>query len=272
MRIWILLVGLLFLGCSSQHSKRIALVVGNQNYSTKALKNPINDAKAVSKTLKALGFDVLMLSDLTQKGFDQALKRFQSRIDMQSTTFFYFSGHANTLHANSNETFLVMVDRDKEVLVSIHKLYEVLQKANAKNNIIAIDACQNYTQSRDKNQKGRGVFRGYDFKVETTTLPRVIDNQYSYKEPSSTIKSYSTRINEKAHDVGKHNQRLSPYAFYLTRHLDDEEIPIQEVFRRVRKGMNQDYSGLQVNFESGALDHNIWLQPKRKEDSNMPPF
>jgi len=268
----LLLWGVLLLilnGCATSQN-RVALVVGNQNYTTKALKNPLNDAKRVSQRLQSLGFDVVMAQDTSKEEFEEALKAFQSKINPQTTTFFYFSGHANTLHPNSNETFMLMVDSDKEVLVSIHKLYETLRKAKAKNNIIAIDACQNYT-SKDSNDK-KGLYRGYDFEVVRTTLPRVIDQSYSYKEPTSTIKSYATRINEQAHDAGLHDSSLSPYAYYLVRHLDDEKIPIETVFRRIRNAMHKDYRGTQENFESGALMNAIYLQPKRKEDSNLNPF
>jgi len=137
----LLLWGVLLLilnGCATSQN-RVALVVGNQNYTTKALKNPLNDAKRVSQRLQSLGFDVVMAQDTSKEEFEEALKAFQSKINPQTTTFFYFSGHANTLHPNSNETFMLMVDSDKEVLVSIHKLYETLRKAKAKNNIIAID-------------------------------------------------------------------------------------------------------------------------------------
>ncbi|MEA2027678.1 MAG: caspase family protein [Campylobacterota bacterium] len=263
------LIGFIFVGCTPQYN-RVALVVGNQSYPTKALQNPINDAKSISKTLKSLGFDVLMLTDLSKEGFDRALARFQSKIDGNTTTFFYFSGHANTLHPNSNETFMVMVDRDKEVLVSIHKLYETLRKAKAKNNIIAIDACQSYSNKNAKVSKE--LYRGYDLSVVKTQLPREIDQGYSYKKPVSTIQSYATRINELAHDAGIHDKSLSPYAYYLSRHLDDEEIPIEMVFRRIRQAMQKDYHGSQENFESGALMHSIYLQPKRKENSSVNPF
>jgi len=262
-------IGIVILGCTPNYN-RVALVVGNQSYPTKALKNPIHDAKRISQTLQKLGFEVVMVTDVSQEEFEKALHQFQSKIDANATTFFYFSGHANTLHPNSNETFMVMVDKDKEVLVSIHKLYETLRKANAKNNIIAIDACQNY--SKKNLTLSKGLYRGYDFSFVRTTLPREIDSNYSYKEPTSTIKSYATRINERAHDAGIHDTSLSPYAYYLARHLDDEEIPIETVFKRIRQAMQRDYHGSQENFESGALMHEVYLQPKRKESSSVNPF
>ena len=39
--------------------KRLALVIGNANYDKGALKNPVNDALLIAKTLDSLNFDVI---------------------------------------------------------------------------------------------------------------------------------------------------------------------------------------------------------------------
>ena len=44
---------------SQEKEKRLALVIGNANYEKGALKNPVNDAKLIAKTLDSLGFEVL---------------------------------------------------------------------------------------------------------------------------------------------------------------------------------------------------------------------
>ena len=90
---FILVLFIFFLGCSTdipvqKSEKRVALVIGNQNYPTKRLKNPINDAKEIAKVLKRLNFDVIYLTDVSQKRFDLALKEFKSKIDKNTLTFF----------------------------------------------------------------------------------------------------------------------------------------------------------------------------------------
>src|SRR3954453_13617558 len=39
--------------------RRLALVIGNNNYKGAQLLNPINDARLVAKTLQGLGFEVM---------------------------------------------------------------------------------------------------------------------------------------------------------------------------------------------------------------------
>jgi len=259
-------------GAASKSEKRVALVVANQNYPTKALDNPFNDAKAIIKTLRGLDFEVIYAHDTSYQGFDQALKRFQAKIDENTTAFFYFSGHANTLQTNSSELFFLMVEHQEDVLVSIHKLYETLRKSKAKNSIVCIDACRNntYAKAATRGMKYRGVgFHGVKqrgrFEDEPLAQKRklIIKDNYSYKRPQSIIISYATHLNEQAHDAGKTNPHLSPYANYLSQHLKDERGSILEIFRRIRIKMEREFDGTQSNMEESYLLDNIYLQLPR---------
>lgn len=53
---------------SSAHSNRLALVIGNANYSNAPLQNPVNDAKAMAQTLRGLGFNVIQEENLSRAG------------------------------------------------------------------------------------------------------------------------------------------------------------------------------------------------------------
>jgi uncharacterized caspase-like protein len=49
-------------------AKRLALVIGNDSYqNVQPLLNARSDAKAIAAELKAVGFDVTLKQDLTQK-------------------------------------------------------------------------------------------------------------------------------------------------------------------------------------------------------------
>lgn len=47
--------------------RRMALVIGNANYSVGKLKNPLNDALAMERTLRTLGFEVTTIRDANFK-------------------------------------------------------------------------------------------------------------------------------------------------------------------------------------------------------------
>jgi hypothetical protein len=55
-------------------------------------------------------------------------------------------------------------------------------------------------------------------------------------------------------------------------HLDDEEVPIEEVFRRVRVSMLKETNRQQSNSEEMKLEKNIWLVPKKAQVALAPPI
>ena len=54
---------------------RTALVIGNARYTTAPLRNPVNDARAISSTLKELGFQVTFFEDAGQKKMKRAIEK-----------------------------------------------------------------------------------------------------------------------------------------------------------------------------------------------------
>ena len=61
----------------AQEEKRLALVIGNAKYEKGALKNPVNDALLIAKTLKSLDFDVILDTNLqTEKAFKNRISEF----------------------------------------------------------------------------------------------------------------------------------------------------------------------------------------------------
>ena len=58
-------------------SVKQALVIGNSAYEyTSPLRNPSNDAKAISRTLRQLGFVVTTLLDVNRRQMEQAIRHF----------------------------------------------------------------------------------------------------------------------------------------------------------------------------------------------------
>ena len=54
----------LLIGSPIAHAARQALVIGNAAYTEGALKNPVNDARAMDAKLTALGFKVMKVENL----------------------------------------------------------------------------------------------------------------------------------------------------------------------------------------------------------------
>mgnify|MGYP000538247689 CR=1 FL=1 len=70
-----LLLGLLFGGGAWAADKRVALVIGNNDYrSVTRLEKAGNDARSVGNELRRLGFEVISVSNGSQKRMNQAIK------------------------------------------------------------------------------------------------------------------------------------------------------------------------------------------------------
>jgi hypothetical protein len=222
----------ILIGCTKQpHSqnkmlKKVALIIGNQDYVGNKLDNPRNDAIGMKKSLKKIGFEVTLALDSTLVELNRTLEQLESNIEANNTiVFIYFAGHGNTLHENSSEQFLMMTDKEKPVLVSIFKFYDFLKRVEARHSIISLDACRDYQKhyisigrTREKNFRGNfslerfraGKIRSDDgFKKDVEVF---IDKDYDYKLPNSILVSYSTHRNEKAKDWSVHDEKHSPYS------------------------------------------------------------
>jgi formylglycine-generating enzyme required for sulfatase activity len=89
------------------HSPRVALVIGNAGYAAAPLASPLNDARRMSDTLAALGFEVMSRANLTEAQMKQAFADFDQRLGAHGTGVVYFAGHGLR---TSRDTLLIPVD------------------------------------------------------------------------------------------------------------------------------------------------------------------
>ena len=111
-----LLIFILFISTLSfsQEEKRLALVIGNSNYDSIAvLKNPVNDAKLIAKTLDSLSFDVILATDLDKGEFMSKVLEFGKRRSDYDVGFVYYAGHGVQING---ENYLLPTNQnfDKE--------------------------------------------------------------------------------------------------------------------------------------------------------------
>ena len=75
-------------------SPRVALTIGNGAYQhASVLKNPLNDAEAVSSALEGLGFEVVRLADVDGAALDSGLVQFREKAADAEIAVVYYSGH-----------------------------------------------------------------------------------------------------------------------------------------------------------------------------------
>src|SRR5690349_17869152 len=95
------LLGLVFflvLAAAPAEARRVALVIGNDNYANLSkLDNPVPDAKAIAAVLKAHGFEVFEHYDITRADLLDALETFKQAADQSTAALIYYAGHGMEL-------------------------------------------------------------------------------------------------------------------------------------------------------------------------------
>lgn len=135
----------------AQAEKRIALVIGNNDYrNVPKLQKAVNDARTMGDTLKQLGFNVMLAENLNRQAFSETLLAFDRTVEPGDTAFFFYAGHGFEI---AGQNFLLPTDvpaategqeelvRDASVLAD--RIIERLQNKKARTSILVFDACRN---------------------------------------------------------------------------------------------------------------------------------
>jgi hypothetical protein len=79
---WSLAAALLAFAGPAHAEKRVALVIGNNDYkNVPKLQKAVNDARTMSDTLKRLGFSVMVAENQTRQAFSETLLAFDKAVE-----------------------------------------------------------------------------------------------------------------------------------------------------------------------------------------------
>lgn len=223
---------------AASSENRIALVIGNSAYTNnKPLNNPANDAQAVSRLLNTASFEVVMAFDLTRDVMKQTVQEFAARINEKgpnTVALVYYAGHGMQV---DGENYLVPVDAKLDTGtdlvengVKLADLMGALEAVPSKMRIVILDACRNNPFAASGDAGGKGL--------------AIVD------APSGSIVAYSTAPGTEALDgLGRH----SPYAAAFMRTMKQPNMPIEQVFKRVRLLVHESTDSKQTPWESSSL-------------------
>ena len=141
----------LALAAPAHAEKRVALVVGNNDYRyVPKLQKAVNDARTMGDTLKQLGFSVMVAENQNRQAFSETLLAFDKAVGPGDTAFFFYAGHGFEI---AGQNFLLPTDvpaategqeelvRDASVLAD--RVIERLQNKKVRTAILVFDACRN---------------------------------------------------------------------------------------------------------------------------------
>lgn len=227
---------------------RVALVIGNAKYKADVgpLKNAVNDAKAVSKILRGLGFSVTEEHNVSRDELLEAVAGFRKKINGAEVALFYYAGHGISV-AGSNylipiksgyqpdsgdATTLRMLAETK--LFNAEQVVAEMSAAGGHCNLVILDACRNTPLARDANS--RSVTRGGGLS--------------EMKPPAGSLIAFATDAGHTAADGDGTN---GLYTGELIKHLQTPGLTIEQVFKRTRAGVMEQSAGTQIPAEYSRL-------------------
>ena len=230
-----------FLGAQPAFAEsRLALVIGQSAYrSVPALPNPANDARAVTQLLTDSGFEVSTASDLSQNQIRETVSEFAGKVAAKgadTVALVFYAGHGLQV---DGENFLIPVDIDAKreadiplQAVRLNDILNTLTSVPSRMRILMLDACRNNPFPELKTA-GSGLAL-VDAKVGAP----------------GTFLSFSTSPGAVAEDGSGSN---SPYTTALLAAGREQNIPIEETFKRVRLAVNKVTEGRQTPWDSSSL-------------------
>jgi uncharacterized caspase-like protein len=213
---------------------RLALVIGNNAYSDGVLKNPINDARAMSATLRELGFEVRVLENADRMAMQRAVVDFGRKLNENTVGLFYFAGHGMQVRG-ANYLIPVKAEITSEEEVEVEGLdvaYVMARMATARNqfNIVILDACRNNPFQRSFRSASNGLA--------------------AISAPTGTLIAYATAPGSVASDGDSAN---GIYTSELVKAIRQPGVSMEEAFKQARSGVIQRTQGRQTPWESSSV-------------------
>lgn len=183
--------------------KRVGLAIGNDLYPNlppdRQLKKAANDAATIGETLKALGFDVIIGTNLGRQAMIDRLADFTARLQPGDTAAVFFAGHGVAI---AGVNYLIPSDvpavtegaeaRVRGASLAEPDLIAELQAKSVRVALLVIDACRDNpfpraagrsignTRGLTDARQARGIFTLYSAGIGQTALDRLSNNDNAH--------------------------------------------------------------------------------------------
>lgn len=228
-----------------QPQKRVALVIGNAAYqSAPALRNPVNDARAISNALNVLDFEVIEVTNATQKEMLRAVTAFGSKLDADTVALFFYAGHGLQV---KGKNYIIPVDAqiksESAVFSESVSMNTVLEQINVSTvSIVILDACRNNPFERSFRKIGGGGLAQMD-------------------APKGSFIAYATAPGRTAADGdGRHGL----FTQELLRYINEPGLPLESVFKRVRASVATRSGDAQIPWDSSSMTGEFFFKPAKQ--------
>jgi caspase domain-containing protein len=223
--------------------QRVALVIGNSKYqNTPPLANPDNDAQSVAELLNAAGFEVIAATDLSQNDMIKVVQDFSAKITERgpdTVAMIYYAGHGVQV---AGENYLIPVDAKitsptdlVDHSLRLVDLMATLESIPSRLRIVMLDSCR------------------------TNPFPNIVDDGRGLAmvdAPLHSIVGYSTAPGAEALDGANGH---SPYTQAFLTLAREPNLPIEQLFKRIRLNVSYLTQGVQTPWESSSATSDFYF-------------
>ena len=255
--------------CDAIAEKRTALVCGNSSYLySSPIKNPVNDARAISEALDKLGFNVIRGTDLTKLEMDRQIAAFAKRLKDADIAIFFYAGHGLQLNMKN---YLVPIDFNPNsnaylitMLVSMDTILSKLEKEK-RVSIIFLDACRdNPLANKLTANMGRGRSLLFD---ENRGVSVIRQGLAEVEGKAGTLIAYATQPGNIALDGTGRN---SPFTEALLKYINIPGLEVRDMLTKVRVRVIKKTREKQIPWDHSSLVEEIYLKKKKKRFAPPP--
>lgn len=189
-------------------SSKVALVIGNSDYTNKPLPNAKQDAKDIRDKLIALDYDVAFAPNVGVAKFGQAITDFHHKVIGAEIAVVFYAGHGIEI---GGENYMIPLGVNaiytRRDLSNLVKLSDVIAEAEIAKSfgVLFVDAC------RDNPLKNN---------IDPTIRSGVTRGLGQVDAPSNILVSFATKAKQVVNDGDGRN---SPYTTALKQFISNQE-------------------------------------------------
>lgn len=225
---------------------RIALVIGNNDYVSGPLSNPVNDANAMASALRGAGFAVTVRLDARIGEMVQSLRSFGEQLRAggpNAVGLFYFAGHGMQIRGRN---FLIPAGADIRhedevayLALDAQAVLDKMETAGNGTNLMILDACRNNPFARSFRSASQGLAH--------------------MDAPVGTLVAFATAPGAVASDGEGAANGL--YTSHLLSTIRLPGLKVEDVFKQVRAAVRRASAGRQVPWEATSLEGDFYFVP-----------
>jgi len=243
---------------SAVAGQRVALVIGNGTYAyVKALPNPTNDARAIAKSLRDIGFTVSEGIDLDRAMMQKMTRDFLREAARAQIAVIYYAGHGVQIDGRN---YLVPVDvrlqpggNLTETMIDMDTILAGLDD-QVRTNILIFDACRNnpIAPKTASTEPVRSMEAGSGLAAPTAPSSGATLG-------AGTLIAFATAPGQVALDGQGAN---SPFSAALSHHIGTPGLEVQQMLTRVRAEVVAATKNKQVPWSNSSLLGEVYLAGK----------